>query len=50
MVELMTKEETLARLAESRRALHQAIEGLSEEEMIQVKVEAALLRHRGCGP
>jgi uncharacterized damage-inducible protein DinB len=35
----MTKEETLARLAESRRALHQAIEGLSEEEMTQVKVE-----------
>ena len=29
----MTKEETLARLAESRQALHQAIEGLSEEEM-----------------
>lgn len=35
----MTKEETLARLAESRRALHQAIEGLSEEEMTQVQVE-----------
>lgn len=35
----MTKEETLDRLAESRRALHQAIEGLSEEEMTQVKVE-----------
>jgi len=33
----MTKEEALARLAESRQALHQAIEGLSE---------AALLRHR----
>ncbi len=31
--------ETLARLAESRRALHQAIEGLSEEEMTQVQVE-----------
>jgi uncharacterized damage-inducible protein DinB len=35
----MTKEETLARLAESRRALHQAIEGLSDEEMTQVQVE-----------
>ncbi len=35
----MTKEEALARLAESRRALHRAIEGLSEEEMIQVQVE-----------
>jgi uncharacterized damage-inducible protein DinB len=35
----MTKEETLARLAESRLALHQAIEGLSEEEMTQVQVE-----------
>jgi hypothetical protein len=35
----MTKEETLARLAESRWALHQAIEGLSEEEMTQVQVE-----------
>jgi len=35
----MTKEETLARLAESRRALHQAIEGLSEVEMTQVQVE-----------
>jgi len=35
----MTKEETLARLAESRQALHQAIEGLSEEEMIHVQVE-----------
>jgi uncharacterized damage-inducible protein DinB len=35
----MTKEETLARLAESRQALHQAIEGLSEEEMTQVQVE-----------
>jgi len=31
--------ETLARLAESRRALHQAIEGLNEEEMTQVQVE-----------
>jgi uncharacterized damage-inducible protein DinB len=35
----MTKEEMLARLAESRQALHQAIEGLSEEEMTQVQVE-----------
>jgi uncharacterized damage-inducible protein DinB len=35
----MTKEETLARLAESRQALHQAIEGLSEEEMTQPQVE-----------
>jgi uncharacterized damage-inducible protein DinB len=35
----MTKEETLDRLAESRWALHQAIEGLSEEEMTQVQVE-----------
>jgi hypothetical protein len=46
----MTKEEALARLAESRQALHQAIEGLSEKEMTQVQVEAALLRHRGGGP
>jgi uncharacterized damage-inducible protein DinB len=35
----MTKEEVLARLAGSRRALHQAIEGLSEEEMTQPQVE-----------
>jgi uncharacterized damage-inducible protein DinB len=35
----MTKEETLARLAESRQALHQAIENLSEEEMTQIQVE-----------
>jgi uncharacterized damage-inducible protein DinB len=35
----MTKEEALARLAESRQALHQAIEGLSQEEMTQVQVE-----------
>jgi len=35
----ITKEETLARLAESRRALHQAIGGLSEKEMTQVQVE-----------
>ena len=39
MVELVTKEETLAKLAESRHTLHQAIEGLSEEEMTQVQVE-----------
>jgi hypothetical protein len=35
----MTKDEALARLVESRRALHQAIEGLSEKEMTQVQVE-----------
>jgi len=35
----MTLEEALARLAESRRALRQAIEDLSEEEMTQVQVE-----------
>jgi uncharacterized damage-inducible protein DinB len=35
----MTKEETLTKLAESRQALLQAIEGLSEEEMTQVQVE-----------
>jgi len=35
----MTKEEVLARLAESRQTLHQAIEGLSEEEMTQPQVE-----------
>jgi uncharacterized damage-inducible protein DinB len=35
----MTKKETLVRLAESRRALHRASEGLSEEEMTQVQVE-----------
>ena len=40
----------LLRLAKSRQALHQAIEDLSEEEMTQAQVEAALLRHRGCGP
>jgi uncharacterized damage-inducible protein DinB len=39
MVELVTKEETLAKLAESRRALHHAIEGLSEEEMTRIQVE-----------
>jgi uncharacterized damage-inducible protein DinB len=36
---MMTREETLERLAESRRALHQAIQGLGEEEMTQVQVE-----------
>ena len=46
----MTGEETLARLAESRRALHQALDGLSEEEMTQVQVEGVwtvkdVLRH-----
>jgi len=35
----MSKDEILTRLAESRRALHQAIQGLSEEEMTQVQVE-----------
>lgn len=35
----MTLEGALARLAESRRALRQAIEGLSEEEMTQAQVE-----------
>jgi uncharacterized damage-inducible protein DinB len=35
----MTREETLSRLAESRQALHQAIQGLGEEEMTQVQVE-----------
>ena len=30
----MTKEEMLARLAESRQALHRAIEGLSKEVSI----------------
>jgi len=35
----MTKEQALAKLAESRQTLHQAIEGLSEEEMTQVQVE-----------
>jgi uncharacterized damage-inducible protein DinB len=39
MVELVTKEETLNRLAESRQALHQALEGLSEEEVTQIQVE-----------
>jgi uncharacterized damage-inducible protein DinB len=35
----MTKEDTLAKLAESRQALHQALEGLSKEEMTQIQVE-----------
>jgi uncharacterized damage-inducible protein DinB len=35
----MTQEEVLARLAKSRQTLHQAIEGLSEEEMTQPQVE-----------
>jgi len=35
----MTEEDTLTRLVENRRALHQAIEGLSEEEMTQIQVE-----------
>lgn len=35
----MTKEQTLAGLAKSRQALHQAIEGLSEQEMTQAQVE-----------
>jgi len=35
----MSKEETLARLAESRRVLHQIIEGLSAGEMTQIQVE-----------
>ena len=35
----MSREETLAMLAESRQALRQAIQGLGEEEMTQVQVE-----------
>ncbi len=35
----MTREEGIASLAKSRLAFHQAIEGLSEEEMTQVQVE-----------
>jgi len=35
----MTKEEALARLTASRQALHQAIQGLSDQEMTQVQVE-----------
>ena len=35
----MTKEDMLAKLAESRRDLHRATQGLSEEEMTQVQVE-----------
>ncbi|MFC2029966.1 DinB family protein [Chloroflexota bacterium] len=35
----MTKQETLTKLAESRRDLHRAAHGLSEKEMTQVQVE-----------
>lgn len=35
----MTQEETLARLAESRQALHRAIQDLSDETMTQTPVE-----------
>ena len=35
----MTKKDMLAKLAESRRDLHRATQGLSEEEMTQVQVE-----------
>jgi uncharacterized damage-inducible protein DinB len=35
----MTKEKVLARLAKSRQAMHQATQGLSEEEMTQTQVE-----------
>ena len=35
----MTREEVFARLVESRQAFHQAIQGLSEEDMTQVQVE-----------
>jgi uncharacterized damage-inducible protein DinB len=35
----VTNEEVLTRLAASRQALYQAIDGLSEEEMTQVQVE-----------
>ena len=35
----MTKEQTLIKLAASRQALHQAIKGLSVEDMTQVQVE-----------
>ena len=35
----MTKKDVLAKLAESRRDLHQATQGLREEEMTQVQVE-----------
>ncbi len=35
----MTKEDMLAKLAESRRDLHRATQGLSGEEMTQVQVE-----------
>ncbi len=36
---MTTINEALTRLAESRQALHQAIEGLSQEDMTQVQVE-----------
>jgi len=35
----VTKEDVLTKLAESRRDLHRATQGLSEEEMTQVQVE-----------
>jgi len=35
----VTKEDMLAKLAESRRDLHRATQGLSEEEMTEVQVE-----------
>jgi uncharacterized damage-inducible protein DinB len=35
----MTKEKVLAKLAQSRQALHQAIQGLSDKEMTRVQVE-----------
>ncbi len=35
----MTREEAIAGLAKSRQAMHQAIEGLSEENKTQVQVE-----------
>ncbi|MEE8390003.1 MAG: DinB family protein [Anaerolineae bacterium] len=37
----MTKEDMLAKLAESRRYLHRATQDLNEEEMTQVQVEGA---------
>ena len=49
----MTEEEVLARLAESRRALREAIQGLSEEQMTGVQVEGVwtikdVLGHIAC--
>jgi len=35
----MTREEALAKLTASRQTLHQAIQGLSDQEMTQVQVE-----------